>query len=244
MAVQGPCLEQQGCLAVTLLLCAVATRLHPVWFLPVVATQDGHPARTPLAPGDYFSHPLVYLCILLGAYLAVLVTSKHDEQVWTAICPSLSYPLPRSVPVVRPLSWGSRTSAQARNLHKGRTTLLRRRRWQHTVSGRSAILEAACRMTTTNAACLPGQRRRRGSITTVCQCRASNLGHILRYQLSLLCPSFEPVSHNGRSRRRRPRRGKRRVHRPKRRASVPTQPRLRSDYVPTPSHYAPSQPCP
>jgi len=75
------------------------------------------------------------------------------------------------------------------------------------------------------------------------QCRARNLRHIMRYQLALLCPGFDPLPQTGQLRRRRPRRGKRRAHRPKHRPSVPTQLRLRSDYIPTTTHYTSPQPC-
>ena len=138
---------------------------------------------------------------------------------------------------------GPHTAAQARNPHRGRTTILRRRLWQHSVSGRHSILEARLRGTTTNTACLPGQRRSWGTDVMVRQCRARNLRHIMRYQLALLCPGFDPLPPTGQLRRRRPRRGKRRAHRPKHRPSVPTQLRLRSDYIPTTTHYTSPQPC-
>ena len=138
---------------------------------------------------------------------------------------------------------GPHTAAQARNPHRGRTTILRRRLWQHSVSGRHSILEVRLRGTTTNTACLPGQRRSWGTDVTMRQCRARNLRHIMRYQLALLCPDFDPLPRPGQLRRRRPRRGKRRAHRPKHRPSVPTQLRLRSDYIPTTTHYTSPQPC-
>ena len=147
-------------------------------------------------------------------------------SVAPSLCPSLNHPLEPRVPTLPPIppthpapTVGPRTALHARNLHRGRSTFLRRRRWEHTASGRSGILAAVGLPATTTASCLPGQRRCQGSAAEVRQCRERNIGHILRYQLGLLCPTAVAVPCAGRPSHRRPRRGKRRVHRPKHRGS-------------------------